>query len=566
MDIKTLKISRPLLIGIYGYLCLPMILFLMGWCRWYISVPSIFIICISLWLCIKEHSPSIEQSTAALHQKPSMNLPNGFTVRNNSAKCFAILLIIMYWTALSGIGGYVWQNDDHECRNAIFNLLVENSWPVTDTISINGLLQKRGLVYYIGFWLPAAIIGKMFGINAGYAAQYIWAVLGILLFYTLICVWRRKIVIWPLWIIIFFSGADAVGTLLNSEDILQIFGSSHLERWAVHYQFSSMTTQLFWVFNQAIPAWLASAMIFLAEKPKNLVFTWSLIMITSTLPFAGLLPFVLYFMVSRAKWGKNSSAMQLFRNAWKNWGSFQNVLGGGIVGIISFLYLMGNVSAGNSALLSRLLMYSNSEISGLRILALVLMIVLLLGALWGIITLFLRGKGPHVFKITKFFVMVGIILVEGFSLLNSYDSNTYIYKIFFLFTFYVIEAGIYLICLKNNVKERGLFWLTAAWLLVTPLIIIGTSQDFCMRASIPALLLIMLWCIEAMDTRKRSLMTWVLIGVFLIGSITPLHEFKRTYVNSREEYVLKNVGTEEILFPGNFSGDVKGVFWEGIAR
>lgn len=566
MSTETLKITKPLLAGIYGYLCLPMILFLSGWCKWYIAVPSILIVCISFWMCMKEHSSNSNGVPDSPSRNPSVDLPGKLSLRENTTKCCAILLIVMYWVALSGVGGYVWQNDDHECRNAIFDLLVEKSWPVTNTVSVNGFPQERGLVYYIGFWLPAAIIGKLFGLNAGYAAQYIWAVVGILLFYALICAWRRKIVIWPLFIIIFFSGADAVGTLLNSEDALQVLGSDHLERWAAHYQFSSMTTQLFWVFNQAIPAWLASALIFLSEKPKNLVFTWSLVMITSTLPFAGLLPYLLYFMISRAEWGKISNVPQLFRNAWKNWASFQNIFGGGIAGLISFFYLTGNVSAGNSPLLNRLLMSSRSEISGLGIFILILTPFLLLAVFWGVSTLFLLGKKQYVLKTLKWIIIVGVLSVGGRVLLNSHAANTYVYKIFFLFTFYIIEVGIYLICLNNNVKDKVLLGLTAAWLLVTPLIVVGSSQDFCMRASIPALLLIILWCIDAMDTRKRTLMTWILIGVFMIGSITPLHEFKRTYINSRDGYELQSVGEEGILFPGNFSGEVKGIFWEGVAR
>lgn len=557
MNTKTLRIPKTLLIGIYGYLIFPVVIFLAGWCKWFIAFPMIFIVCLSCFLCVREHFPKSEKAS---------EIYQNLNIKANVIKCSVILLVVLWWVVTSGIGGYVWQNDDHAWRNAIFDLLVENTWPVKDMVAVNGHLQEAGLVYYIGFWLPAALIGKLFGINAGYAAQYVWAVAGILLFYALICVWRRKIIIWPLWIIIFFSGADAVGTLINSEDGLQLLGSAHLERWARHYQFSSMTTQLFWVFNQAIPAWLASAMIFLSEKPKNMIFTWSLIMITSTLPFAGLVPFILYFMVSRSNWRQNEHVPQLLGNAWRNWGSIQNVLGGGSVGFISFFYLMGNISVGNSPLLARFFPSLRSGISAGQIVVLALFFLFFVAMLWGIAALFLHKKGNYLQNILKCLLAAGIVCVGVYVLLNSYSSNTNIYKILFLFTFYLIEAGIYLLCFKDTVTDQVLFRITAIWLLVIPLIRIGSSQDFCMRASIPALILIMFWLIDALGAQKRTLTTWVLLGLFLIGSVTPLHEIKRTYVNTRDGYVLQNVGKDELLLPGNFSGETTGVFWEGIAR
>ena len=549
MSEKNIKISRTLLIGIYGYLTLPIVIFLMGWCRWHIGIPAAVVVCISFWLCIKEHP----------HRAGSMS------ISINPMKCCIILLIVLWWVGLSGIGGYVWQNEDHDWRNAIFDLLVENPWPVTDNIAVDGQLQERSLIYYIGFWLPAALFGKLFGPNAGYAVQYVWAVAGILLFYALICAWRRKVVIWPLWVIIFFSGADAVGTLLNSQSTVKIFEGFHLERWARHYQFSCMTTQLFWVFNQAIPAWLVSVMIFLSEKPRNLIFIWSLIMVSSTLPFAGLLPFILFFLISRGTWEKSCNVPQLLKNIWKNWGSFQNVLGGGAISLITLSYLMGNISVGDSPVLSRLLSFWRGN-SALLVMASVAVLFILFAAFWGIAVLFLHGKGRYVLDILRYLFVAGIICAGCFVLLDSHESNTYIYKLLFLFTFYMIEAGIYLICLKDKVHDQVLFWITAIWLLVIPLIKIGSSLDFCMRASIPALLFIMLWLIDALDTKKRTWKTWILIGVFLVGSITPLHELKRTYVNTRKGYEIHAVEKEAVLQPGNFSGDTYGIFWDWIAR
>lgn len=547
MEKNNVQISKNLLIIIYLYLSLPIVLFFIGWCKWYIGIPAAIIVCISVFLCIREH-----------HTDKNVGIG---PCKQDIFKCLLIIIIVMCWVGLSGVGGYVWQNSDHWWRNAMFDMLVTEKWPITGSVNMGGIEQERGFVYYIGFWLPASIIGKIAGLSAGYAAQYVWAVIGVLLVYALICVWRKKIVIWPLILLIFFSGADIIGTLINTNETVYIWGTEHLERWPAHYQYSSNTTQLFWVFNQAIPAWLACSLIFLSEKPRNLVFTWSLIMITSTLPFAGLVPFILFFLVSRCAWSKSTSVWKLIKNLWKNWGSLQNVLGGGTVGIICLLYLLGNVSGSKIQLFSQ-----GAGSSGGLLIILIVAIALGIALLWGIAALFVHGYGKYVIKLGKALIVTGTVILGSYVLLNNRVWNTYVYKLIFLALFYLLEVGLYLICLKDKVKDKYLFYVTSIWLFIIPLIIVGSSLDFCMRASIPALFLIMLWCIQAIDQKKKDLTIWVLIGFLVIGSITPLHEMKRTLVNTKEEYVLESVGNEVILTSDNFSGDAEGFFWEIIAK
>lgn len=548
---KTIQINKYLLLAIYTYLCLPILIFLISWCKWYIGIPAAAVGCLSVFLCIREHGKK--------------NVSEKFLHKQDLFKCLLIVAVIMCWVGFSGVGGYVWQNSDHWWRNAMFDVLVAEEWPVTSVVNIDGTFQSRGFVYYIGFWLPAALIGKTFGLSAGYAAQYIWAVVGILLFYALICAWRKKILIWPLLLLIFFSGADILGTLLNSEENVRVFGTEHLERWAARYQFSGMTTQLFWVFNQAVPAWLASALIFLSEKPKNLVFTWSLIMITSTLPFAGLLPYVIYFLISRSHWHKNKTIFELIKNAWENWGSVQNVLGGGTVGILSLLYLLGNGSGSKVQILSqehRAVTYNGFA----TVMILSIAIGLFIALIYIITKLILCGYGRTLAIISACTVGVFGIVVGIYVLLNNQIWNTYVYKLMFLALFYLVEVGGYLICLREKINDKILYFITVIWLALIPLIIVGSSIDFCMRASIPALLLIALWCIDVIDCNTKDIVIWVLIGLLLTGSVTSLHEFKRTFVNTKEQYVLESVGQEVILNSDNFSGNTVGVFWEIIAK
>ena len=44
-------------------------------------------------------------------------------------------------------------------------MLVWYDWPLVKDVTINNLTETRGMIYYIGFWLPSAIIGKIFGMR-----------------------------------------------------------------------------------------------------------------------------------------------------------------------------------------------------------------------------------------------------------------------------------------------------------------------------------------------------------------------------------------------------------------
>lgn len=158
----------------------------------------------------------------------------------------------------SGIGGFSYQNDDHYWRNSIFEALVRYRFPVRETW---GDGTQVGLIYYIGYWLPAALFGKLFGVGAGYVFLFLWTVLGVLLFSELLmAVFRRHAV--SLLIFFFaFSGLDLVVHLVNG-NFAALWGVGHLEWGEATFQYSSFVTQLYWTFNQALPAWLFTLALF----------------------------------------------------------------------------------------------------------------------------------------------------------------------------------------------------------------------------------------------------------------------------------------------------------------
>lgn len=225
------KLSQIFYIIVYAYISLPVLIFFLFWLRRPIGIPAALLVVLGVVICCREHQfPAI----TSIVPRAAVSFHKG--------KIAAVFLLVTFWVILSGIGGYVWQNSDHSVRNEIFQVMVEQPWPVYSNTP-----EHTPLVYYIGFWLPSAAVGKLFGIQAGWLFQVLWTIGGILLCYALICLKRKKISLWPLLLFICFSGLDVVGTMLVQTVTLDFFGSAHLEWWATQFQFSSMTTQLFWV-------------------------------------------------------------------------------------------------------------------------------------------------------------------------------------------------------------------------------------------------------------------------------------------------------------------------------
>ena len=141
----------------------------------------------ALWFCAKN--------------SPESQLQAG---KNDVLVLVSALVLIIIWVLLSGIGKVMYQNPDHTVRNGIFEMLIAHEWPIKGYIPTDSGIKARGLIYYIGFWMPASLVGKLLGVNAGYVFQIIWAVLGIFLLYLMICEKTGRLSLLPLVILIFF--------------------------------------------------------------------------------------------------------------------------------------------------------------------------------------------------------------------------------------------------------------------------------------------------------------------------------------------------------------------------
>lgn len=177
-----------------------------------------------------------------------------------------VLALSAAWTLFGGVGHFVYANLDWTVRDAVLLDLVRDPWPVVyDAMPGQAAMMLRAP---IGYYLPAALIGKLLGIRAAELALLLWTACGVFLVFMLMLrdgPKPRQILV-RLTVFIFFSGMDIVGTITHYKPYVL---GDHLEWWAYLFQYSSHTTQLFWVPNHALPGWIAIAWL-LGHEGKRL--------------------------------------------------------------------------------------------------------------------------------------------------------------------------------------------------------------------------------------------------------------------------------------------------------
>ncbi len=225
-----------------AYLYLPLVLFVAGWLR----PPLAAGICLLLLAAFRSLRGRLAERE---------------TIGRRTVAMAAALAI--GWTAFSGAGGFGHRSTDAPKHEAVLKGLVMESWPVVYEMTAPGLEGDRhALVYYIAYYLPAGAVGKVLGWKAANVGLALWTAAGA--FLTLL--WVVRLLEAPRFALgaaffVFASGLDAVGFLIVAG---RSFGwAEHLEWWAGYWiwQYSSNTTLLFWVPQQALGGWIATALL-----------------------------------------------------------------------------------------------------------------------------------------------------------------------------------------------------------------------------------------------------------------------------------------------------------------
>ena len=437
------------------FLAAPYLIFVVGWLRPLITFPFV-IIFTALFLNVlrgQEDGKGIE--------------------RRDGILAFCVISLVLFF---SGIGGYTFQNWDFHGRNAVFHDLVNYPWPVVYQKSTltGGILIMS---YYMAYWLPSAVIGKLFGWQAANFTLFLWTAIGVFLIVALLSVRLQTTVLKTTLLFFVFSGMDILGVGVNRILNRSLYPAlwpplQHLEWWSLPVEISSMTTQVYWVFNQSVPALLAMSLWLIGLRKQYVIFLWALTFFFSPLPSIGLMIFLGMGLVLReSPQTRGERCIGVLRQSL----SLENVMGL-IVFLIGYTYFSTNLAAQD-----RSLQY------------------------W----------------------------------------DPVLHLIFFL-----LEGGILWIALLKK-REGDPFWLIAGLMLFLVVFIrIGKYQDFVMRATIPALLYLMIGVGEELFHSQGRLKKLILICL-AIGAVTPLYEINRSFARTLNYYFDTNIPVASSLLLSN---------------
>lgn len=456
------------------YASLPLLVFFIGFLRWYYALISTAALIVVLFFVLKPGKFNVQ-----------------FTEQTFSRRTMLVLFAVsLVWSYLGGMNGMWFQSSDWSCRNAIYFDLIQFGWPV--------IYERNGgaLVYYIGIWLPPAAVAKAVvlisgsleaGLIAGRILLWIWVSLGltivVLLMFGVYDVFGKKQRIAVTLLLVFFSGMDLLGAVLNYnldfllQPKLTHPSGPHLEWWMNIYQFSSNTTLLFWVFNQTIISWVISLLFLIDYSPKNYVFYAIACLLSGPFPCVGLavLMIVKAAMYCLEKKRELHTAVKMILSP-------QNVLS------LFFLFLP----------VASYLLAANA----------------------------VSGETASVGR------------KEGISFFSSDYLNSNLYL------FILLEVGLYLLLILVDHYKNPIYYALWGTFIIFPLFQVGTSVDFCMRATIPALFILMVYVgrflQEHFTLRKtkesngnrtliQKVCSRILVVCLIIGVATPIVEFYRGF-------------------------------------
>ncbi len=183
-------IAVPLVPLTLGYLALPLVIFFSAWLKPGFAILAVVPILFSGWRLLREWPKD----------------SSVFPMRDVGI----VILLGFALTAFMGIGASVYQDYDWIKHNAVLFDCVNLPWPVV----LSEDSQRWPLVYYLAYYLPAALVGKVGGYGAAQMALWVWSAFGT----TLVALWFARLTSLPASIAIvaffLFSGLDFFANLL----------------------------------------------------------------------------------------------------------------------------------------------------------------------------------------------------------------------------------------------------------------------------------------------------------------------------------------------------------------
>lgn len=320
------------------YAAVPCFIFLLGWLKLVFALPLAVILALGVYLAIKsgwetpDSPPDLTQTS----------------LRSKRAATFAryglILLLVLFFVAFSGVGGYSFQIQDYQKHNAFLRDLTAYPWPLG--YESTGPHNKPGmLLTYFAYYLPAALVGKWFGWCAVNPACFLWASMGMFL----AVVWFLKLVkkSSPLYALLFlcFGGIDIIGEIaVNGWNHLMSL-PGYVDYWGAQYAIHDglkYTNKQFLVYgsnytfltdgpHHVLPAWILILMVMhdaiRRRSSRRILLLWALTPLASAFVAVGMVPFVV---------------LALYETRCRRFLSFENLVAAPLLLMVSGLFLLSN--------------------------------------------------------------------------------------------------------------------------------------------------------------------------------------------------------------------------------
>lgn len=426
------------------YLAAPVLVFVLGWLK---PIPGIALAGLLAW---------------AVYRLCADMAP-GENSRRSLAVLAWLLGLALVWSALGGAGHLVYANLDWRTRDAVYADLILSAWPPSYGVEAGVDLVLRSAT---GFFLAPAAVAKLAGLGLAPALLLAWCALGVFLFFLMLplpAAFNRRLLLLSL-AVVFFSGMDYAAIVLVHGQT-PVFPLP-LEWWRP-WTYTSLTGQLFWAPNHAIPLWLGTVLIFRHRDSPGLP-ALGIVLLALLLfwtPFAiGLAPWLVW-----ALWQRRVSTVFA-------------------VGDIALPYWLTALSFGALGI-------AYLSLPGIET-----------------IPLHLGGGAGSSGASTG-----------GWSLPDTFTA----YVQFAAFEFVLLA----LLIRPPHTAMRQALGLAVALLLLLPLIRIGPSNDWMLRISTPCLIMLLLLALAELDRpmadRRHMRRQACLLIALGIGAITPLFEIGR---------------------------------------
>lgn len=438
------------------YLSVPVLIFFFGWLR---PVYSFLLAGLLLFGC-KSYLNRLKNESQGYNTE---NL--GFAWKQG----ILIAGLAFLWVLFSGIGGFANQDWDHHFRNALFRDLIEQNWPVYYDFPVNYpdpelANHHSALNYYLTFWLPAALVGKVVGTAVAHVFLLLWSYAGILLvLYYLNRLFNFRYALIVSLLFMGWSGLDVIGRLIMQP--IAYFSTFQLEAY-YSYTYAAFTSDLYNVFNQAIPTWLISLWVFNHSRRLNIL-PIALLFAYAPFPFIGLVLFHgLYYGIDLFLQTRNLKVWLM--NLLTELRKVENM-----VGLLCLLLPYALFYSAHSSSVPSDLFWSH----------------------------YLEGSRRMKVQVIVFY-----------------------YIAFFL------EAGVYFFLIwwlskKAYWSSKLTFWICFGMLLFIPFWVIGTGNDFASRGSMPFLLMLCVMTtkalLDALTDRRRIYRLLIPALILMLAWITP---------------------------------------------